>query len=344
MAKRTRDLITETKNDFSRLQEQLESAKATRDKYNRELRNARERLKRREETTLPTKLAEGYIKSIKQGNVLKAMMMAAIDKAVEVNGEFRAEAYKEALYSVAGEMDIYKMFIIGTGWATKIVPSIVFEEAAGDLTDWASAVKSYRTDIKTKRLDDEEAGEKASEWWFSHVYSTALETKTIKGRLSHATGKAPFWQILAYGTPSTMDSDRPGGYTNVPATRTSDTVFVENVEFAIREAFEARLNQERQVYFEEEQELRNLISEYEQRRDEYSAEVDSLRTDMRLNERILKSFKDKEEYVDRDILAKAIKSVDDNRRKRTETVNIAKQGSGLELLITIRRAEGEIEY
>jgi hypothetical protein len=343
MAKNTSQLITDTKRDFARLQEELEAAKTSRDEYNRQLKNARERLKRREETTYPNKLAQSFVKNLKKGNVLKAMMIAAIDKAVETNGEFRPEYYKQALYDAAGDESIYVLNVIGAGWETRIVPTILFESSAGTLNDWAEGVESYRVELKSKGLNNEQAGERASAWWSNNVYSTGLEAKTFKGRMALANGKAPFWQILAYGTVN-LASDRAGGYTTVTAKRTDDTVFVDNVEFALKESFDTTLKEERQKFFDEEQDLKQIIAEYEEKRDEYSEEVSRLRTDMKLNEVIVRSFKDKQEFVDKDILQKAINTIEDSRRKRVETINIAKAGSGLKLLITIKRAEGVIEY
>lgn len=343
MANKTLPIIEKAENDFAILQERLETARRDRDEYNRQLKNARERLKRREETEYPTKLAKAYVEGLKKGNILFAMMVAAIDKAAEINGEFRSEAYKKALYEAASDASIYKISIMGSGWSTRIVPVIVFEESAGSLADWAEAVDSYRLEIKTKGLNNEQAGEKASAWWHENVFSTGLETKTFLGRMAYATGKAPFWQILAYGTVP-LGSDRPGGYTEVKATRTDDTVFVDNVEWAVKDEFNSMLAKERDRFYEEEQELKKLISEYERRRDEYSSLVESLKTEMRLNEKVFRQFEENQQYIDKNILARAINSIDDRRRKSVETINIAKKGSGLDLLITIRRTEGVIEY
>lgn len=343
MTKTAQELTRDTLNDFRILAERLEQAKKNRDEFNRQLRNAKERLSRRENTKYPEIFAENFVKSLRKGNVLEQLLIRAIDRAAEVNGEFREDFYKKALYEVAKDSRIFKIIIIGNGWSTRPIVSIVFEETAGTLSEWGTAVENYRNEIKTRGLNNEESGEKASRWWYQNVFGSGLEKKTFLGRMSYVSRKAPFWQLLAYGTVG-LSSDRPGGYTDVVSTRTSDTVFVENVEWEIRNTFDRALRTEREKFLSEEEELKNLIKEYEQKRDEYSAEVSSLKTDIRLNERIYRSFEEKAQFIDRDLLAKAIRSVGDSRLKRVETINLATQGSGLQLLITVRRTEGLIEY
>lgn len=339
MARKTSQLITDSKNSFQKLEQELQSAMQTRDEYNRQLRNARERLARREKSDYPNKLTAKFISDIKKGNVLYTTLVRAIDNAASENLEFGLDAYSSALYSVAEDSTIYKFFINGSGWATNLDLQIIFESTAGDLNDWAKAINDYRiTVLKSKGLDSELAGEKATEFWLNKVYGTSLENKTVKGRLALAHGKAPFWRILNNGSVG-LASDRPGGYNPIPA---KPTDFVGDAERAIEDSFRQLLNKEYQAWFEEEKQLKEVIAEYEEKRDQYSLEVKQLRTEARLNESIYRSFDEKKKFIDRGKLARTIRST--RTGTETETVNIAASGTGERLLITVRRAEGIIEY
>lgn len=339
--KQTQQLIEETSNDFARLQTELESAIQTRDEYNRLLRNARERLARREETTLPDDITRAFVENMKRGEVPEAVLMRSIDAAIEVNKEFDDRTYKIYLYKVANDKSIYKYFINGSGWNTRLDFQIIFESVAGDLNDWGQGISAYREEVlQTKGLSSEQSGERATEFFYDMVYGTALHGKTISGRLASTDGVAPFWRILESGT-QPLSSDRPGGYNPVPSV---PTAFVEDAEFAIEDEFRQMLNKAYNDWYEETQEIKKVIQEHEEKRDEFSQQVKDLRTDMRLNERILRSFKDKQEYIDRDILARAIRSMENDERFKTRDVNIAKAGSGLDIIITLKKLEGTIEY
>jgi hypothetical protein len=341
MAKQAKELILETKNDFARLQEELESAKKTRDEYNRLLTNARRRLERRENDDYPTKIALGYIEALKAGNIPETTLIKEIDTATETNKEFDDRTYKLYLYKVANTKDIYKFITNGSGWGTRFDVQIIFEAEAGDINDWAEGVDSYRTVVlKSKGLNNEKAGEKASEWWYDNVYGSELNTKTITGRLALVTkGVAPFWRILNSGTVP-MGSDREGGYTLVS---NSPTDFVGKAERILEQEFLTFMRDAQEKRFQESKEIREIVEAHEAKRDQYSDEVSRLKTEMKLNEQIIKSFKDKAEYIDKDILAKAISLMDSDERIKTRQVNIAKAGSGQKLFITIKKLEGTIE-
>lgn len=338
MAKTVEQLLGETRRDFERLSSELEKAKETRDEYNRELRNARARLKRREESKYPDTLAEKFISNMKKSNIPEATLIKWIDSAIETNIEFSADAYKKALYEVANDKTIYKFFKVGSGWATLIDFQIIFESVGGTIADWGSAVTKYREQVlHSKGLDSEKAGKKATEFWYDTVYGTSLENKTILGRLELAGTKAPFWQILNHGS-QPLSSDRPGGYNPVSS---SPTDFIGDAEFEIEDQFRTLLNKEYDIWFEEEKKLRDVIAEYEEKRDEYSAEVKSLKIDANLNAQILTSFEGKEKFLSQRKLAKLLKET----KAGNEVINfdVALKSSKNQILITIRSVEGYIE-
>jgi hypothetical protein len=93
--------------------------------------------------------------------------------------------------------------------------------------------------------------------------------------------------------------------------------------------------------FEEEEELKTVIAEYEEKRNEYSEEVSRLKTAMELNQSILKSFKDKEQFIHAGKLDKVIKKI--LAGENIESINLAKRGAGFEYFFTLKRVEGLIE-
>jgi len=341
MAKRTKQLLEETQVDFSRLQEELESAKNTRDQYSRLLKNARARLARRKNDDYPNQIATGYITSLKSGNIPETTLIQAIDSAIETNIEFSDRTYKIHLYAVANNKDIYKYLVTGAGWGTNLDLQIVYEEVAGDLDDWAEGISNYREAVlKTKGLDDDTKGEKATDWWYDNVYGFDLEGKTISGRLSVTPhGKAPFWRILNSGSVE-LASDRPGGYNPVPA---SPTDFIGTAERTIEKDFLKFMREAQEKRFQESKEIQEIVDEHQAKRDEYSSEVEKIKTDMRLNEKIFKSFGDKKAFIDKDVLAKAIRLMENDELFKTRKVNIAKSGSGVNIFITLKKLEGTIE-
>jgi hypothetical protein len=343
MAKKTSELITDTKNDFARLQEELEAAKKTRDDFQRLLDNARRRLKRRENEDRANIYIQETLKSLKKEGQLFVVMQLfledAIKKATEDNTEFALTAYLEPLQEVAAQPDIYKLLVLGTGWSTHLSTQIVIEEEAGDLPDWGQAIEDYREfELKTQNLDDENAGERASSWFATHVLEGSLHNKTIAGRLNYTPAKAPYWRILDEGE-SPLLSDREGGYS---VANNTPTGFISIAERAINNWFTKQIAEEKTKVFGESGNIQEVIDEYVAKRDEFSQEVARLKTDMKLNEQIFKSFKDKKDLVDRDALTKLIDTVDANRK--TRIYNIAKAGSKEKILVTVIGATGVIEY
>lgn len=342
MAKRdAKQLILETHDDFTLLQEKLASAKATRDEYTRLLKNARERLARREKDGFAESLALGFIESMKAGNIPEATLIKAIDDAADINREFDNRTYKLYLYKVANDKEIYKYFLHGSGFGINLDFQIIYEMVAGTLDDYSEGITNYRQVVlKSKGLTSEKAGQKATEWWDANVFAGPLHDKTISGRLAVTpNGQAPFWQLLNFGT-TEMDSDRPGGYNTVPAVPTN---FINKTELAIEKSFREFMNKEATKRFEETKEIKDIVAEHQAKRDQYSAEVSDLKTELRLNERIFKSFDEKKEFIDKDILAKAISLMDSGAKFKTRRVNIAQKGSGLEIIITLKKLEGTIE-
>ena len=339
MAKQTKQLVDETQTGLKELEQQLESAKATRDEYNRELKNARARLKRKETSTYPDKLAQQYIKDLKAGNVLETTLIKWIDDAVTTNQEFAEDAYLQPLYQVAKDKDIYLLTLKGAGWSVEVDLNIIFEQEAGTLGEWAEAVSNYRElELNTRGLDNEEAGKKATDWWYTHVYGTSLGDKTIKGRLGGTDGVAPYWQILNNGTPPSMSSDRPGGHNPVKATT---TLFVEDAELEIEKEFRDLRIKEYDVWKQEEQELKKVVAEFEKQRDSYSEDVKNLSTDFRLNEKLYQGFAEKQKFINQNKMIDIVRRLRAGEEFEQTRINIGTRGK--RIYLNIKKVEGSIE-
>ena len=162
-----KNLVKEQKEGMSKLEISLSEVLETRDEINRDLGNARKRLARKKSSTFyPTKLASRIIKALREGNILSSILIEEIGKAVNKNKEFGRDEYKQTLYQVAQEKDIYKLIPAGSGWEIQIKPQIVFEEEAGQTNDWAKGIIEYRKVLKTKvGNESSNLGEKATRFW-----------------------------------------------------------------------------------------------------------------------------------------------------------------------------------
>lgn len=337
--KPTTQLIKDTKTDLAGLQVQLEDAIQVREQYNRDLKNARARLSRKEKTDYPDKLARRFVENIKKGNVAKVILLRSLDTALEDSIEFNDRTYKIYLNKVADDESIYTYSIIGSGWGVRIDVQIIYEAVAGELRDWAEGIQSFREEVlKSRGLNSEERGERATEWWYNNVFGTGLESKTIAGRLALTSfGVAPFWRILNNGS-QPLGSDRPGGYNPVPQ---KPTFFVEKAEQEIELEFLTTINIERQKWFDEEQELREIIAQYQERRDQYSQEVDLLRTELRENTRIFNSFKAKKDFINQKKMVDVFRRLRAGEEFENPRINIGTRGHRVYILV--RATEGIIE-
>ncbi len=338
----TKNLIKESQTGFSILEKELQSAMETRDEYNRQIKNARARLDRKEKSPYPDNYVEKYIEALKKGNIPETTLIQKIDEAIQTNDEFNENIYKSALYSVANDKSIYKYFKLGSRWQSNLDLQILFEEEAGTLIDWSIGVHNYRrTVLHSKGLENDAAGEKATEFWFTKVFGTTLNTKTVAGRIELSMKKAAFWQILNSGSPPSMASDRPGGYNPIQSTPTN---FIGDAEIQIEDNFLVAFREEFSKWADEEKELKGVIDEYIAKRDEYSSEVKELRAELKLNQRILNSFGAKKDFVNRDKLTTTIRKTRAGEEFDNPRINLAMRGSGVSVLISEKQFKGLLPY
>lgn len=334
-------LTNETRKGMSKLEVSLENAVETRDQLNRDLHNGRRRFKRKKESTFyPTKLAAAVIKALKQGNVLSSILIQAIDKAVNKNLEFGRDEYKQTLYQVAQEKDIYKLIPMGAGWNIELRPSIVFEEEAGQTADWAKGIIEYREVLGTKvGPSDSNRGLKATRFWETKVFGTSLQTKTFRNRLDLSGRKAPYWQLLNNGSTS-MPSDRPdGSYNPYP---TAPTDFIGEAERAIRAEFREIILPEKERWFQEAEQLANEIAARIEIRNSMTQEIRNLRPELRLIDRAIKSLGNIAEYVDKNKLADVFRRLRAGEEFENPIVDLTKRGSSNRVRRSVRKLEGLI--
>ena len=334
-----KNLVKEQKEGMSKLEISLSEVLETRDEINRDLGNARKRLARKKSSTFyPTKLASRIIKALREGNILSSILIEEIGKAVNKNKEFGRDEYKQTLYQVAQEKDIYKLIPAGSGWEIQIKPQIVFEEEAGQTNDWAKGIIEYRKVLKTKvGNESSNLGEKATRFWATKVFGTSLQTKTFRGRLELSGRKAPYWQLLNNGSTS-MLSDRPDGSYNPYPTEPTD--FIGNAERAIRAEFRELMLPEKERWFQEAKELEEQIETRVQIRDRITQNIQSLSTEVRLNERALRSFGQDAEYIDKNKFADVFRRLRAGEEFENPIVELTKRGSSKRIRRSVAKLEG----
>jgi hypothetical protein len=340
MFEKASELIKVTELEFESLAEKLEVFKQARDKLSRSLiPHAREALKEKESPEYATKLAKLLIDEIKKGSP-EVLMKEIDDAVVRSSKEFEENStlYKFYLYSVAKDLDIYKLIPSGEGWTITISPQIVFEGPAGTLADYARGISAYRASLKVKEGGEGSGrGAKATSWWRRHVYGTELYDKTIEGRIGITGKTAPFWQLINNGSTS-MPSDRTDGSYNPYPSKPID--FIGNAEEKIKKTFKTRFKESETLWKEEILLAKNEIDKAIKIRDGFSSDVKQLRTEMKQNQRVLESLGDRKEYVDQNLLEKAMEQYRVGKKFNTPSGQRINIGTSRRVYLTTRLVEG----
>ncbi len=341
MAKQTKQLIEEAQSGLLEIERQLESAKVTRDKLSGQIRKAKEQLsKKRTDTKYPTKLVSSIVKQFIKDKLLYSLVLKEIDIATDTNPEFSHPAYLSALYRAANKNEIYKFFPKGTGWDIDMDIQIIFEEAAGDLSDWAEGVLAYRDELGVNEGEESKnSGQRATFYWVGKVFGTAKEARTIKGRIRGSGRLAPFWQILNNGSQPLLSDREDGSFNPIPA---SPTGFIEEAERKSESLFRAYFLPEKERWFAEIAELEVQIKDAESLRESYNADIAQLRPEAKANRRVYDSFGAKKQFVDQQKLQEAVRRLRAGEDFGTQTIELTKSNSSYRVRPTVRRLEGLI--
>lgn len=341
--KSTKELINETKLGFNKLENQLTAILLFRDTKRKELANARRRLTRKKNSAYPDKLFEEIRAQLLATDVMRNSLIFAIDRAAEQNTEFQEGAYLKALYTVAEDKDIYKLFKVGAGWSSHLSVQIIFEEEAGNLADWARGINLVRDELGVEPKDGRHrAGFKATMFWIDKIFGTSRETRTIKMRLDFSGRKAPFWQILNNGS-QPLDSDRrDGSFNPLPA---SPTDFIGDAEASIRRFFLVTWLPEKNKWLEETIELERIIENIQNNLDRMEEDLNQLSTDLAQNERVYRSFGEKRRFIDKNKLAEILERLRAGEEfERNIRVELTASGSGgFRIRPTVRKLEGLLD-
>lgn len=343
--KRTpKELISETRRGFDRLEGEIESALDTMKTLRRELGTARGRVTRKRNSPYPNKFYDEIISQMKSSDIMPNFLMAEIDIATEENTEFARSAYKAALYSVAQDMDIYKLVKIGEGWNSGVSVQIVFEEEAGTLDDWAEGIDAYREELDTKqRKGNSRAGLRATLWWIQNVFGTGLEVITINRRIDLSNRRAPFWQLLNSGS-QPLASDRADGSFNPISA--SPTDFIGHAEFSIRAYFLNLFLPEKVKWQEELEQAEEEVKQREEILRSYDYDLQKLTSELEQNQRIYDSFGAKKEFIDKNKLADVLERLRVGEKFERPQVELTRSGSGSRFRVrpSVRRLEGLLGY
>lgn len=326
--------IHEARKNLLATEQGVEKARERYNKLDREITNASARLRRKQGNEHISAVANRAIKSFQRGNLLQSILISEIDEAA-LGTEFEDDVYLSKLYMVANSKDIYKLFVIGSGWNTHLATQIVFEEDAGRLADYARGINTYRASLKTKiGGSDSNRGLKATSWWLEHVHGRSLQERTVDGRVGVSGRPAPFWQLLDAGS-QPLASDRPDGSYN-PFVQ-PPTGFIGKAERRINKEFDDLFKKLRAVEEEEARELKDEIERAKEFRDSYAEDVALLETDYVRNQSILRRLEQEGRYADENLLAKVMKRID-NAESLPDRVNI--RNAGKDYYISVKKLKG----
>jgi hypothetical protein len=334
--------VEDARSSLALSEKWLLEARRIRTLLNSELENARRRLKRKKESSYPNNLAKQIIAAMKKdANVISGFLIDAIDKAA-VGTEFEEpDTYKKYMYKAAKEPDIYNITTIGAGWNTSISPSIEFQAEAGSLSDYARGIIAFRKELKTKiGPEGSDRGLKATNWWYSNVFGTSLQSRTLEHRRI-ASGKiAPWWQLLNSGSVG-MSSDRPDeSYNPIPQ---SPTDFIGDAEMALKVEFDSVFSIQREQWLSEAALLEKEINYATEIRNEITDDIKKVSINPTVMERLLQGLGSKAQYVDKAKLASAYRKYRAGEEFETKTINLAKSGTGKQVRLTIKQVEGLLE-
>ena len=340
--KQTRNTIENSSKGMSRIETELVSAMEHKDEADRQIKNARARLKRKNTSvSYPNKLAQKLRKDLLAGNLMELELISRIDQAIETNSEFERTVYREHLYTVARNKEIYLVQLLGEGWNTFVNVQILFESVAGDLSDWARGIIAYRKELKVKEGDeDSDSGLKATRYWEDEVHGGGLEVKTVNARLAHSGKEAPYWQILNSGSQPLASDRLDGTYNPIPATPTD---FIGDAERSIRVIFTAPFLTEKFEWFEEAKALEKEIQSLEAVRDGYVNDIRNLRTEVELNEAVFRALGKRNENVDRDKLTEAIRKYRAGEEFERPTIELTRAGAKKRVRVSVGIVEGLID-
>lgn len=342
MLEQTRNLVKETMESLQITENFLKGAEGLYDDFNRELRNAKARLKRKQTSTYPERLKTKLIKSIK--DVSSSILIDEIEKAVKTNQEFQNRAYLTLLYAAANDKDTYKLIYSGSGWLSTLTVLIELKETAGDLNDWARGVTLFREELKTKTVDSGKGsrtrGRIATSWWLTHVYGNpGLMFKTVMSRAGLSNRTAPFWQILNNGS-TTLASDRGDGSFNPVVS--NPTNFVGQAEERIRLQFSSVFIPEKVKWEEEISGLSKQIEISQEDLLQFRQLIRQLTPDKRLNNRVINALGLKKKNIDPVKLTNAIKKYRAGEEFENPTIELTKAGASGRARLSVRRLEGVI--
>lgn len=275
-------LIEETRRYMNSLESTLTDAERIRNRLDREILEAKEKLRNKEQDTdYPNNLAAKIISEMRQDGSMSSLLISEIDNAIFENEEFSRTPYRMSLYEVAQDPDIFFARKTGDGWNSSLRIQIIFESVAGNSSDWARGIETFRQVLKTKTGADK--GGRATSWWYANVYRGSLEARTILERLDFSGRTAPFWQILNSGS-HPLPSDRgDGSYNPVPA---NPTDFIGKAEDRILAEFTSLFNPERLRWEEEIRLFQREIQKAENISDDFTEEINQLRADAERDRRI----------------------------------------------------------
>ena len=205
----TKESISNLKRSLATTEDVVLAASRDSKELQRQITNAKSRLSRKQSGARGEAIANRITKSLLKEKKTEEILIESIDVATRKSTEFNTDFYRYMLHYVAQQKEIYKLNLYGAGWNMHLVPTIVFELVAGTLNDYARGIRAYRASLKTVIGATDVSGMKATEYWFSKVYSTAKEESTVAGRVGASGRAAPFFQLLDSGS-QPLASDKIG--------------------------------------------------------------------------------------------------------------------------------------
>jgi hypothetical protein len=232
----------------------------------------------------------------------------------------------------------------GAGWESNrnVTIRVVFESAAGTLSDYARGITSYRQKLKTKVNTKAGGGAIATRAWLKGVYERGDKlTETIYNRVILSGREAPFWQLLNSGT-TALESDRADGSYN-PLTPSVPTGFIDDAEDTLKSLYINTYS----LHIENWRlEVQGMMQELEVAKSHLFSFFDlknQITSDFEQAKRVIRKLGKSKKYVDDKKVAEAIRKFRVGQEFDSTIVELTRAGAPSRTRPTVRRLQGLIE-
>ena len=168
-------------------------------------------------------------------------LIEEIAKAAQTSLEYNEDILLGPLLRAAQEPGNVKYTENRSGWTSNIEVTVNMDGSAGNLEQWAQAVKTVREQLGSKQ----KSALRASNYWKYRVFGRSWQggsyEQTIQMRFQAAGALAPYWSLLDNGNYSFEGGGMSSDWGGTPYPTNNATHFTDKVAQRLQSLFKAEL-------------------------------------------------------------------------------------------------------